>query len=201
MQAVHALGQWPFLLRPFVHWFLPEVRTIKGEVARARQILEPVIRKRREANEVAKANGEKTSKVADTIGWLDDMFKGEQHDAALMQLGLSFAAIHTTSELVSGIMADLCNNPEWFGPLREEMVASIKEHGWSKKALQAITLTDSLMKESQRHHFIDVGGYNLSGMFGLPLTLSQPPCAVSHPSRSSFLTGLASQRAHSPWFP
>ncbi|KAJ0359297.1 hypothetical protein COL154_008443 [Colletotrichum chrysophilum] len=156
MIAAEALTKWPSFLRPFVHWFLPEVRTLKAEASRARQIIKPVFAKRREANRIARDAGEKTTKVADTIGWLDEVAKGRAYDDGLAQLGLSFAAIHTTSELLSGIISDLCDHPQWFEPLREEMCSAIKTHGWSKKALQDMKFTDSMMKESQRHHLGDI---------------------------------------------
>ncbi|KAI9149937.1 Cytochrome P450 monooxygenase adrA [Paramyrothecium foliicola] len=156
MAAANALGTWPAYLRPFVHRFLPEVRFIKAELSRGRKILGPIFQERRKANKLADAKGERRSKVADVIGWLDDAAKGKPYDETVAQMGLSLAAIHTTSELVCGIIGDLCDHPEWIGPLREEMVQSIKEHGWSKKALQNMVLTDSLMKESQRHHFGEI---------------------------------------------
>lgn len=157
MIAADALSRWPAALRRLVCIFLPEVRKVRKEFARAREILEPVFHKRREQNRKSRQEGEVTSKTADTIGWFDEVAKGRSYDDTRAQLGLSFAAIHTTSELVSGIITDLCDHPEWFGPLRAEMSAAIQAHGWSKKALQEMRLTDSLMKESQRHHFGDLG--------------------------------------------
>lgn len=166
MAAAEALTKWPSFLRPFVHWFLPEVRTMKAEASRARQIVSPVFAKRREENRIAHEAGERTSNVADAIGWLDEAAKGRAYDDGLMQLGLAFAAIHTTSELLSGIISDICDHPRWFEPLREEMCLAINTHGWSKKALQDMKLTDSTMKESQRHHLGDIGGYQI---FRIPI--------------------------------
>lgn len=157
MGAVEALAKWPPFLRPLVYRFLPDIRNARAEFARARKILEPVFHKRRAQNRTASDAGEATSKTADTIGWFDEVAKGRPYDETRAQLGLSLAAIHTTSELLSGVVADLCDHPEWFEPLREEMCSAIKSHGWSKKALQDMALTDSLMKESQRHHFGDLG--------------------------------------------
>lgn len=156
-EASNAVRQWHPTLRPIVHWFLPECRRLRGEVTRARQILEPVLRERREASFQARLVGQKTSKVADTIGWMDEAAKGEAYDVAMCQLKLSFAAIHTTTELITGIMTDLCSHPDWLDPLREEMVSAIKEHGWTKKALHEMKLVDSMMKESQRYHFGNYG--------------------------------------------
>lgn len=155
--AADALRRWPFWLRPLVHRFLPECRKLRRVLVRSREIIGPVVEKRREENRKAADAGEQGSKVADTIGWMDEAARGRDYDVATAQLGLGLAAIHTTTELVSGIISDLCANPQWFEPLREEMVACIRQHGWTKKALLEMKFTDSLMKESQRHHVGDVG--------------------------------------------
>ncbi|KAF6817571.1 cytochrome p450 [Colletotrichum plurivorum] len=156
MTAAESLSHWPSYLRPLVYRFLPKVRKLQQEMSRGRKILKPIFQKRREENRMARDAGEKASKVVDTVGWLDEAAKGRSYDDTLAQLGLSFAAIHTTSELISGIVNDICDHPEWLDALRKEMSTAIKAHGWSKKALQDMRLTDSLMKESQRHHFGDI---------------------------------------------
>lgn len=155
--ASDALRKWPFWLRPFVHRFLPECQKLRHDLACVRKIITPVVNKRREENRQSRDAGGARSKVADTIGWMDEAAKGKKYDIATAQLGLALAAIHTTTELVSSIIGDLCANPQWFEPLREEMVSCVKQHGWTKKALLEMKFTDSLMKESQRHHFGDVG--------------------------------------------
>lgn len=119
--AARALRQWPFFLRPIVHWILPECRRIRAELRKARKIIAPVVEKRRAMNRTTIEAGQTLSKKADTIGWLDTVARGREYDVALSQLGLSFAAVHTTSELVCGIIGDLAMNPEYFEPLREEI--------------------------------------------------------------------------------
>lgn len=159
--AAEALRRWHPALRPLVHWVLPECRKLRSELTRARQILAPVVRKRQEQRRLAREAGDgcPSSKVADTVGWMDEVANGKAYDAGILQLGLSLAAIHTTSELVSEIITDLCSHPEWFKPLRGEMASMIKAHGWTKKALHEMKLTDSMMKESQRHHSGDTGEF------------------------------------------
>ncbi|KAJ5518093.1 Cytochrome P450 [Penicillium expansum] len=153
--AASALRQWSFALRQIVHWFLPECRKLRATLAQARRILKPVIHKRRNENRQNRDAGKAPSKVADTIGWMDEAAKGKPYDIEVAQLGLSLAAIHTTTEMVSGLIADLCAHPEYFEPLREE-ISAVADKGWSKKALQDLKLMDSAMKESQRHHFGDI---------------------------------------------
>lgn len=155
--AARTLRQWHFFLRPIVHWFLPECRKVRATLAEAREIIMPVIEERRKTNRQAREAGQSTSKMADTIGWMDDAAKGRPYDVATAQLGLSLAAIHTTTEMVSGLISDLCANPEYFEPLRTEVVSAFGDKGWSKKMLHDLKLMDSAMKESQRHHFGDIG--------------------------------------------
>lgn len=160
--AADALRAWSFFLRPIVHWVLPECRKLRADLVKVKSIIEPIAEKRRKENREASVAGEKLSKKADTIGWMDEVAakKGIRFDVTIAQLGLSFAAVHTTSELVSGIISDLCANPQWIEPMRQEMTEVIKAHGWTKKALHEMKFTDSLMKESQRHHFGDIGMCN-----------------------------------------
>lgn len=154
--AIHILRQWHPLLRPIVHWFLPECRTLRATLAKAQAIIAPVIQQHRASTQIAREAGKDVSKVADTIGWMDEAAKGKPYDAATAQLGLSFAAIHTTTEMVSGLISDLCANPGIFEPLRQEIHSVLGSQGWSKQMLYRLELLDSVMKESQRHHFGDI---------------------------------------------
>ncbi|KAH7390475.1 cytochrome P450 [Pyrenochaeta sp. MPI-SDFR-AT-0127] len=138
--AARALRQWPSILRPIVHWFIPECRKIRAELKQAREIIIPLVNEHRQK-----------------IRWMDDTAKGRLYDVALAQLGLAFAAIHTTTEMISGLLGDLCANPEYFEPLRQEIRTVFGEKGWKKSSLHELRLMDSVMKESQRHHFGDIG--------------------------------------------
>ena len=100
-------------MRPIVHWFLPECRQLRATLDQTRRILNAVIEKRRENNRQTCEAGQRLSKMADTIGWLGEAAKGQPYDVATAQLGLSLAAIHATTEMVSGLIGDLCTNPEY----------------------------------------------------------------------------------------
>lgn len=171
--AAQTLYDWPSLLRPLVHFFLPECRELRRTMARARRILEPVVARRRARTEQQEASagcGSTSRKVTDTIGWMDEVAKGKPYDVVVAQIGLALAAIHSTSELLSGIISDLCSHPEWFTPLREDILAAISTHGWNKKALNDMKTVDSMMKESQRHHTLDISKW-LGGRGGLHIPL------------------------------
>ncbi|EKG11520.1 Cytochrome P450 [Macrophomina phaseolina MS6] len=149
--GAHELRHWPALLRPIVNEVLPSCRNVRAKAAEARSLLEPEIRRRRENNEKLLAEGKPLPKLSDTITWFDEMAKGRPFDPTSMQLSLSAAAMHTTSDLLTNAMYDLCANPEYFEPLREEIMAVLKEDGWKKTSLYKMKLLDSFMKESQRH--------------------------------------------------
>lgn len=96
--------------------------------------------------------------------------KGREYDPTIAQLTLSFAAIHTTTELVTQVMTDVSANPEILDELRQEMVQVLRDNGWKKTSLYNMKLLDSVIKESLRikptgigrrdhlplaHHFTD----------------------------------------------
>ncbi|KAM0323048.1 hypothetical protein ACHAQA_009147 [Verticillium albo-atrum] len=153
--AAQVLRSWPAFTRPIVHWFLPECRKIRQEIKDARRILKPVLEERRERNRKASEAGEPPAKVADAVGWMDDAAKGYGYDAAVAQIGLAMAAIHTTTMSLCGIFFDLMTHREYIEPLREEIRTVLAQDGWKKTSLFQLRLMDSLMKESQRHHMPD----------------------------------------------
>jgi len=51
----------------------------------------------------------------------------------------------------------LAANPEYLVPLREEVEEAIRQHGWSKEAMDKMHKVDSFIKESQRLHTLANG--------------------------------------------
>lgn len=146
MRAAEELRMWPAVLRPIVHWFLPSCQRARAQVAQARAVIDPVLKKRRQEKA---ANGGK-AEHDDAIEWFERTAKGKYYDPAVAQLGVSLAAIHTTSDLTCQVMTDLMQNPEFIAPLREEMIQVLSEGGWKKTSLYQMKLLDSVIKESQR---------------------------------------------------
>ncbi|OAX82832.1 hypothetical protein ACJ72_02813 [Emergomyces africanus] len=149
--AADSLRLWPPYLRDVVHWFLPKCRSSRAELAKARAILDPVLKKRAEYKAVLAAQ-EKKVEFNDAIEWFEQAARAEGHpgDAAIYQLGLSLAAIHTTSDLSTQVIFDIASHPEIIEPLRKEMVDALSEGGWKKTSLYKMKLLDSVIKESQR---------------------------------------------------
>ncbi|OWY45282.1 cytochrome P450 [Alternaria alternata] len=136
------------LLRPFGQWWFPELRSSRRLVAKARKIINPIAQDRLRR----KANGQSTEKTSDMLSWLDDQAKakGVKIDFADFQLLFVVVAVHTTTEAVSMLMADLIENKEAIPQLREEISSTLSTHGWKKTSLASMKLLDSAMKESQR---------------------------------------------------
>ncbi|KXH40775.1 P450 monooxygenase [Colletotrichum simmondsii] len=148
LHAGRALRAWPVLLRPLVHRFVPTLNYLRSQITQARKIMEPELAARR------LARGEK-ERPMDSLSWIDDVRRGREFDVVAGQLFLTFAAIHTTSSVVTAILYDLLAYPEYFTLLREEIVKVFTEDGgWSKNSLFKLKLMDSCMKESQRLHIL-----------------------------------------------
>ncbi|KAL8321744.1 hypothetical protein RB597_007842 [Gaeumannomyces tritici] len=68
----------------------------------------------------------------------------------IVRLTLSFAATHTTTDLLAQVMARLAAACELIEPLRKEAVEVFGAEGWSKQSLYKLKLMDSALKETQR---------------------------------------------------
>ncbi|KAM7198936.1 putative cytochrome P450 E-class, group IV [Naviculisporaceae sp. PSN 640] len=150
-QAVDALPPWK---RPFVAGGLPEVKQLTARLKQATAFMEPIVKARLEA--LKDPNHEKPD---DMLQWtIDDQLKANgtcdvQHQTRC-QLGLSFAAIHTTTLTSTNVFYDLAAYPEYIDELRDEIRTVLSEHGgvFSSTALQSMKKLDSFLKESQRFH-------------------------------------------------
>ena len=134
----------PFVLRPIARYFIPEIRNIAKHHSTARRIIVPIL-KEREA---------KPEKPSDFLQWTSDRAVGPEKDKsfiASMQLKLSFTAIYKGTAAPTQLLYDLCAMPKYIEPLREEVRATLAEHGsFTYRALQQLELMDSFIKESQR---------------------------------------------------
>ncbi|KAI1388965.1 cytochrome P450 [Hypoxylon trugodes] len=141
----------PSPLRRIAYMIAPQSRSLQNAVRDARKLINPEVKRRRAAVDAARAAGEKPPKVADTIGWMYEVAKGQDDvDYVAGQLSLTMAAIHTTTEVTCSALFDICEYPEVAQQLREEIVQVIGENGWAKTSLYKLKLMDSFLKEGQR---------------------------------------------------
>lgn len=148
--AAQDLRMYPSFLRPIVCRFLPGCKEAKAQVAKAREVIAPVLKSRQAMKKKAADAGERYTESNDAIDWFEELSDGKNYDPAMTQLGLSFAAIHTTTDLLTQTLIDIAAHPEIKEALREEMVRILQTDGWAKTAFYKMKLLDSTIKESQR---------------------------------------------------
>ncbi|TDZ23970.1 Cytochrome P450 monooxygenase TRI1 [Colletotrichum orbiculare MAFF 240422] len=144
------LREWPRILRPIVHWFLPGCQKARSQLVEAARILKPVLAERCALRAAAAAEGREPPFFNDAIDWFEQASKGAHYDPAISQLFLSSVAIHTTTDLLNAVLTDIAKNPEILEPLRREILTVLKQGGWQKTSLYSMKLLDSVVKETQR---------------------------------------------------
>lgn len=147
--AMEQLSLWPQSVAWIVHWVLPCCRELRRSSSRCREILTRTIRDRKTMQKLP-GSAESAAKFEDTLSWLDRMSEGQTFDPTKVQLSLSMAAIHTTTDMTTWLLLCLAETPEAIEPLRNEIVQVLSTHGWKKTSLYNLKLLDSAMKESQR---------------------------------------------------
>ncbi|KAK2739055.1 hypothetical protein FQN55_009588 [Onygenales sp. PD_40] len=155
--AAQELRLWPKITRPLVARFLPSCRKIRQEIQETRDIITPVLEERRQAKAAAARDGKPQERYVDALQWMEDCAKGRSYDPAIAQLSFSLAAIHTTSDMLTQVILDLCQHDEIIQELRDEIITVIREDGWKKTTLYKLKLMDSVIKESQRIKPIGIG--------------------------------------------
>ncbi|KAI1387289.1 cytochrome P450 [Hypoxylon trugodes] len=147
--AVENLKKWHRRWRWFGRYFTPEVDKLFSDRKKAHNFLRPIIEQRRAA---MKAGREMPD---DALQWMlnsVDKFGLTDADLAETQLGMSLAAIHTTTLTLTLIIYDLVIRPDVVNELREEIRTVTAAHNgvMTTQALFEMKLLDSVMKESQR---------------------------------------------------
>jgi cytochrome P450 len=157
--AADSLRQWPRPIRPIVHWLLPSCRKLRAQVREARAIITPFLQERRISRAHRAKEGKTQEKKLDAMEWMEETAKGRRYDAAAAQLSFSVVAIHTTTDLISQVIFDICEQEGLIQALRTEAISVISENGWTKSALYKLKLMDSVVKESQRLKPSSIGSF------------------------------------------
>lgn len=154
--AVHgfiAAFKLTMIPRPFKYifqWFSTDCRKVRRNVKEASKIINPLVNKRRALKSQARAEGKPEPLFNDLIDWATKESNGQPYDSTTLQLGLSVASIHGTTDLCTNVLVLLASNPEFIEPLRQEMIDILRADGWTKNALYNLKLLDSTLKEAQR---------------------------------------------------
>lgn len=155
--AGEELRMWPEFTRPLVHWFLPSCRKLRREVDEARCAIQSTLARRQQLKRDLVAAGKDVPEYNDAIEWFEKAAKGAPYDMTALQLSLSLAAIHTTTDLLTQVLTRISQNLDILGPLREEITSVLHDEGWSKTSLHKMKLLDSVIKESQRMKPPEIG--------------------------------------------
>ena len=150
-KTVMALRMLPRFLHSSAVWLLPSSYRVHRNLRRAKQIIGPIVKERRNTQSQAVQSGEAPN---DMLQWMMDAAtedEGKPEKLAHRQLVMTLGAIHTTTMAVTHVLYDLCAHPEYFGTLREEVDSLYDtEQAWDKSDLTRMAKLDSFLKESQR---------------------------------------------------
>ncbi|KAL1792320.1 hypothetical protein ACET3X_008827 [Alternaria dauci] len=144
--AATKLRMYPKFLRKFIYRFVPECNRARSLVDECRRVVMAVINAREAEKNAAREAGRPVPEWDDAINWAEQeaAVRGTKYDPAVYQLTLSFAAIHSTSDLLAKVMLEIVE------PLRREIAEALRGQGWKKGSLYNMRLLDSVIKETQR---------------------------------------------------
>lgn len=182
MQAAHSISSLRPDERDAKASSLPAVKQLQKRRQMGAEFVQPIIAARKKAMK----DDPDFQKPDDIMQWMLDDGQdkyGAQDDDELteIQLGLTFAAIHTTTLTTTNAFYSIAAMPEFIPELRQEIRTVLKECGtFTTAALQKMKKLDSFLREVMRV-------YPLS--FGMYFHLPDRPCSVSfnlsrHPTPS-----------------
>ena len=153
----------PPLLRPIVQWLLPSSYRLHENLRLGKRLISSLVNERRKREVISDTSYEKFNDVLQLMMDAAVGEEGEPSKLAHRQLLLTIASIHTTTMAATHTMYDLCANPDFFTPLREEIEQQLDRAGnFNLSALNDMRKLDSFMKESQRLNPLNLSIYPLS---------------------------------------
>ncbi|KAL5041778.1 cytochrome P450 [Aspergillus fruticulosus] len=147
------LHRYPASLRPLIRRWIPEYNAVQKELADMTRLLRPLVEARIHGQT---GNAGENNMVDWNMKNSPAPLRANVAYQAMQQLQVSFAAIHTTTKLLTNIIFELASRPEYIQPLRTEIESCWSSvngtAGWSKSALSRLHKLDSFMTETQRHN-------------------------------------------------
>ncbi|KFA54440.1 hypothetical protein S40293_10250 [Stachybotrys chartarum IBT 40293] len=145
------LHVWPKFIRPFVFRYdNGRCRAIQEQLKKAEELVKPILEKRRRETEERKNTGQKPIHYVDAIQWMDDAANGREYEAGAAQIMMAIAANFTGSDMLTGALICIAQQPELIKDMRKEIIAVMNECQWNKSTLYKLKLMDSVLKETQR---------------------------------------------------
>jgi cytochrome P450 len=135
----------PWIARPFIAPFLPQVKSLKNQRRMTEERLKPLLDLPDE-----QVNGDAPG--GDMLRWFRKRYSmaPTTRQLARDQLLATFASIYNLSNALSYLLFDLATYPEHIEPLREELQEVLKGEPINKENIQKLKKLDSFIRESQR---------------------------------------------------
>ncbi|KAL4886429.1 cytochrome P450 [Aspergillus karnatakaensis] len=135
----------PWLIRPFVAPFLPQVRSLKNQRRMTEERLKPLLNGPQDKAEGGELGG-------DMLRWFRQRYPKNPTPKQLArdQLLATFASIYNLSNALTYLVFDLASYPEHIEPLRKELEEVLKGEKINKENIQKLKKLDSFIRESQR---------------------------------------------------
>ncbi|KAF2233369.1 cytochrome P450 [Viridothelium virens] len=143
----------PPVLQLFGALLSPHIWRIWYHHYNARRILIPEIKRRRQAREDGQDQVDRPRDMLDALIEMSEGPDAEPESIVNRQLGLSFAAIHTTTNHLTNVIYDLAARWDQYAPelIKEIETALEADNGTMlKSTVTKLSKLDSFMKESQR---------------------------------------------------
>lgn len=86
----------------------------------------------------------------DALQWMEGCAQGRPYDPVMAQIGFAAVSLHSTADMLTQVLYDLCERVELIHALREEVASVVQGEGLTVSTLHKLQLMDSTLKESQR---------------------------------------------------
>ncbi|ETS73381.1 hypothetical protein PFICI_14986 [Pestalotiopsis fici W106-1] len=145
-RAVQSMRPW---LRPFLANRLPAAKKLDQRIKAAEDFMMPVVKKRMELANSPDKPDDMLQWLISSLGKFPDR---ASQNLARVQLGISFAAIHTTVLTATNVFYSIAALPDFVPELREEINQALAENDgvFTSNALQSMKKLDSFLKETLR---------------------------------------------------
>ncbi|KAI6098493.1 cytochrome P450 [Pisolithus sp. B1] len=156
------LKMFPMFLVPLVSKILPNTA---ASIRRAMKHLDPIIKERLSC--MRERGDDWCDKPNDVLQWLiDEKQESSTKQLTLRVLTINFASIHTFAQALYNLAA----HPQYVQPLREEVEAVIRQHGWTKEAIALMRKVDSFLAETLRLEGVTTTSVQRKAMKNLTLS-------------------------------
>ncbi|PLN85276.1 cytochrome P450 monooxygenase [Aspergillus taichungensis] len=159
MVASEQLWRWPGWTRRLAARILPSCRLLSAQVQRADELAMAASQTRKnEAATTREVRTEQSTSYHDGLEWMEECARGRPYRPGVAQLSVTLGAVGTTKDLLMQVLYDTAGKDDLMDALREEIIAVVSEHGWTKAAIPNLQLMDSMIKESQRLKPVGITG-------------------------------------------